>query len=244
MTSAVVGPGPGAPRVSVLVLCTGNVCRSPAAELLLADRLRSTGVTVVSAGTRALVGRPVHESMAALLRAAGVEPHPFAARALVPEQLRAADLVLVMAREHRAAAVEVAPSAVRRTLLLVEAAAVATAAAADGWPGVHAADAAARLAALPGLAPRYRRPSGAAHGEVPDPYRRSEEDYRGALTLIREAVDRLTGAVTSPAADDRTGLPAPASPFEGTAVRGGDDRSPALVDWGAGPMGRQAGERD
>ena len=42
---------------SILTVCTGNVCRSPAVERLLASKLGPT-VSVASAGTHALVGHP------------------------------------------------------------------------------------------------------------------------------------------------------------------------------------------
>ena len=46
--------GPG--RAGVLAVCTGNICRSPAVELLLRDRL-GAHVDVASAGVGAVVGR-------------------------------------------------------------------------------------------------------------------------------------------------------------------------------------------
>ena len=193
MTTGTWDGSPSSPA-TVIVLCTGNVCRSPAAELLLAARL--PGARVVSAGTRAVVGAPVHEPMAELLRAAGIDPAPFTARALRPEHLREADLVLAMTREHRAAAAALAPATVRRTLLLGEAGAIAADIAADGWPDEVAPNPAARLAALPLLAPRYRRPGGAVDREVPDPYRQGPEVYRASFALIEESVDRLARAIS------------------------------------------------
>jgi hypothetical protein len=44
-------------RFAILCVCTGNVCRSPAAERLLAARL-GPGVVVASAGTVAALGGP------------------------------------------------------------------------------------------------------------------------------------------------------------------------------------------
>lgn len=185
---------PGTAGASVLVVCTGNVCRSPAAELLLSSRLGGAGVRVASAGTRALVGEPVHPPMAGLLREAGVDPAAFVARDLRPEELRSADLVLTMTRAQRSAVATLVPGAVRRTFLLLELADIAACAAADGWPDVPPT-AAARLAALPGLAPRYRGPARAAELEVPDPYRRPVEEYRRSLAAVEAAVDELVGAV-------------------------------------------------
>ena len=52
---------------SILTVCTGNICRSPAVERLLTRKLGPT-VSVSSAGTHALVGHPIAEPMASLLR--------------------------------------------------------------------------------------------------------------------------------------------------------------------------------
>ncbi|WP_170144128.1 hypothetical protein [Calidifontibacter indicus] len=43
----------------ILVVCTGNICRSPYIERVLATQLAGRGYTVESAGTRALVDYPM-----------------------------------------------------------------------------------------------------------------------------------------------------------------------------------------
>jgi protein-tyrosine phosphatase len=72
---------------TILAVCTGNICRSPAVEHLLAHQLGPT-VSVSSAGTHALVGHPISEPMAALLQRVGVEPQPFEARRLSEHMLK------------------------------------------------------------------------------------------------------------------------------------------------------------
>ena len=70
-------------HVRVLTVCTGNIHRSPAAQYLLAEGFGPhSGILVASAGTRAVVGAPVSDQMAALLRADGIDPAGFAARRL------------------------------------------------------------------------------------------------------------------------------------------------------------------
>jgi protein-tyrosine phosphatase len=181
----------------LLVVCTGNVCRSPAAERLLAARLGvDPGVSIASAGTQALVGEPIDAAMAALVGEAGADTAHFAARQLTAEDVRSADLVLAMTRRHREAVVALEPAAVRRTFLLLELAALAGAVAAGGWPLDLGNGPAARLAALPQLAPAYRgRADLPADPEVVDPYRRSGDVYAEAGAVIRTAVDRLVRAV-------------------------------------------------
>lgn len=181
--------------VRVLVVCTGNVCRSPAAQLLLADRLGTAAVRVTSAGLRALVGHPIDPRVAALLAEVGVR-EGVAARQLMPADVQAADLVLTMTQEQRAAVVRSVPSAVRRTLLLLEGADAAAATAAEGWPAHVGDDPAARLAALPRLAARHRRPVAAGTArEVPDPFGQSPEVHRTVFTALAAGVDRLASSL-------------------------------------------------
>jgi protein-tyrosine phosphatase len=185
--------------ISILAVCTGNVCRSPAAERLLLARLApySAQVAVSSAGTQALVGEPVDAQVAELVRRSGGDPADFSARQLSRADVQAADLVLVMTRVHRAAVVAVEPAAVRRTFLLREMAAVGSRVAAAGWPGDVAADPAARLGRLPQLAAAHRvAVARSGDLEVEDPFQRSVDVYERAVATIVAAVDELVTAVT------------------------------------------------
>lgn len=107
------------PAVRILTVCTGNICRSPVAERLLAARLGDRA-EVTSAGTRAVVGAPIDPGMASLLDTAGEASGGFAARQLTATQIRDADLVLALTRAHRARILEEVPAALRRTFTLLE----------------------------------------------------------------------------------------------------------------------------
>ncbi|MBX7450626.1 low molecular weight phosphatase family protein [Mycolicibacterium sp. 3033] len=105
-------------------MCTGNICRSPIAERLsvkyLADR-GSVGIEALSAGTRAVIGHPIHESAAQVVRQFGSDPSGFTARQLNTRIARQADLILTMTRAHRDKALELAPMMMSRTFTLAEA---------------------------------------------------------------------------------------------------------------------------
>lgn len=82
----------------VLVVCVGNICRSPVVEYLLKhdSRIGQAGVEVASAGLSALVGRPADPSSVEVLAARGIDLTPHVARQLTPQMIFASDLVLVM----------------------------------------------------------------------------------------------------------------------------------------------------
>ena len=103
---------------AVLIVCTGNVCRSPYIERLLRAEVGGLGVTVASAGTMALAGEPMQEGSAELLSRAGVDAEGFVARQLIPPMVEQADLVLTATREHRREVVRAAPRGLRYVFAL------------------------------------------------------------------------------------------------------------------------------
>ena len=180
--------------VEILCVCTGNVCRSPAAERLLAEALSPLGVHVTRAGTAAPVGAPISEEMARLLLAAGVDAADHRARRLSGDDIRRADLVLGMSGEHRSHVVEFEPAALRRSFTLLELAAIARLVpAAELEPGPADAAPSDRLRALIRLAPRYR--GQAAAGDIDDPIGCDEATYARVFAQIQGAVDLIATVV-------------------------------------------------
>lgn len=112
----------------LLLVCTGNICRSPVAERLTsrwaAQKLGdgASEFLVSSAGTDVVDGHPMHEFSAQALSALGGDPAGFTARSLVPGEAEDADLVLTMTRRQRHVVLRDAPRAMQRTFTLPEAA--------------------------------------------------------------------------------------------------------------------------
>ncbi len=90
---------------NVLLVCTGNICRSPLAEALLERALQDRAiaeVTVTSAGTGAWDGAPASEGAYLVGLERGLDLSGHRARLLTRELVEQADLILTMARHHRA----------------------------------------------------------------------------------------------------------------------------------------------
>jgi protein-tyrosine phosphatase len=89
--------------ITILMVCVGNICRSPMAEALLAARALAAGrqVKVASAGLAALVGRPADPLAQALLQERGLDLSAHRARQVDGARLSAFELVLVMEDGHR-----------------------------------------------------------------------------------------------------------------------------------------------
>ncbi|PRY66015.1 low molecular weight protein-tyrosine-phosphatase [Halomonas ventosae] len=100
----------------ILVVCTGNICRSPVAAAMLARALPA--LRVESAGLGALVGYGVEPTARALAEADGLDVAGHQARQLTAEMVRQADLVLVMSDGQRQAVADLVPEALGKTLLL------------------------------------------------------------------------------------------------------------------------------
>ena len=85
---------------NILVVCTGNICRSPTGEYLLKKGL-GDGYNVMSAGLGALVDHPAHEISQKIAMEHGIDMSAHRARQINLDILKWADLVLVMENGHK-----------------------------------------------------------------------------------------------------------------------------------------------
>jgi len=184
----------------ILIVCTGNICRSPFIERLLQhelDERRSVserGIVVRSAGTAALVGSSMDAQAAAQLVAHGGDASGFRARDLTPALVAASDLVLTATRAHRGKVALMSPKVLRRVFTFCDFADLV--AGVDGFtaPVMHTdprgwvrqvtEKAAANRGLRPPLAPEM--------ADIVDPYRREDEVF---VTMAQQIVDSMSAVV-------------------------------------------------
>jgi len=148
----------------ILFVCSGNLCRSPMAEVYMRHRLATDGRhgvhRIESAGTLGLEGDGA-DGLAILTaeRDAGADLRPHRAQGLRRETVEDADLILVMEQRHRRHLMTFFPGHVGKIRLLSE------------------------------YAPRG---SGLTRGaDIEDPIGRDADSFRACFAAIRSCVDSL-----------------------------------------------------
>jgi protein-tyrosine phosphatase len=160
----------------VALVCLGNICRSPMADVVLSDRVAAAGleglVEVLSAGTGGWhVGGPMDDRAAALLTARGYDATRHRARQFGPEWFERVDLVLAMDAQNLADVVAQGPDTAVRMFR-------------DFDP----------------LAPD--RTDGR---DVPDPYFGGDDGFERVLAMVERTCDALVGALADAVAPVRGG---------------------------------------
>lgn len=173
------------PNLRVLVVCTANVCRSPAAAMLLQHHTGHLGVVSSSAGVAAAPGTPICAYMAARLAERGIDPTGFRARRLSERHIAEADLILGATEQHVAQVVELDPTALRRVATLRQFA---------DWvsqvPDLEVPETVAAALALRGShAPRH-----GLDWEIPDPVGQGATVHRQVWDSMNDALSTIAQA--------------------------------------------------
>jgi protein-tyrosine phosphatase len=164
-------PVPGSPY-RILFVCTGNICRSPMAEVVtralagtttLADgNSMANWLTVASAGTGPWhEGKPMDPRATEALARAGYPEHPHVAHQVSASELPRYDLIVALDRSHQQTLRSLGADRERIFLL------------------------------------RAFDPAAGAAADVPDPYYGDEPEFDACLAMIADGCRGLVAALSS-----------------------------------------------
>ena len=189
----------------VLFVCTGNICRSPAAEFLFRARVApDADVHVSSAGTRGLVDYEVDGPTDLALRELGIDPSGHLARRLDTRMIAESDLVLTASSSHRSIVLQSEPLMMTRVFTLREFARLADAAhlpASDSPGGPTRADLMARVASIARMR-GTQGPAGPSENDIADPFGAPLAFARTVVAEIAAAVDGSIAGLGLPRSSD------------------------------------------
>ncbi|MCK5895814.1 MAG: low molecular weight phosphotyrosine protein phosphatase [Cocleimonas sp.] len=131
-----------------MIVCVGNICRSPMAEVLL--KHKKPVLNVYSSGLGALVGYPADPISIELMRQKNIRLDEHKAQQIDPSLVFQSDLILAMEKKHVHAIQAQFPEARGKVFLIGK------------W---------------------------ADEQEIPDPYRKGNDAFELALSLIETGVE-------------------------------------------------------
>lgn len=92
--------------MNILIVCTGNTCRSPIAEAILKKELKDTGksnnkYTIISAGISTINGMNASDNAIEVLREKGIDLLGHKSRVITLDLINEADVILTMTKSHK-----------------------------------------------------------------------------------------------------------------------------------------------
>ncbi|MGZ4715511.1 MAG: arsenate reductase/protein-tyrosine-phosphatase family protein [Acidimicrobiales bacterium] len=107
--------------IEILIVCTGNTCRSPMAEAIVRRRVDALGVeAAVSSAGLVSDGQPATDTAVDTMAIRGLDLTGHRSQRITPALLVGPDLIIGMAREHVREAVVMRPELYTRTFTLKE----------------------------------------------------------------------------------------------------------------------------
>ncbi|MBQ4844373.1 low molecular weight protein-tyrosine-phosphatase [Pseudoalteromonas sp. MMG005] len=103
---------------SILVVCAGNICRSPTAEYILKDKLQGKFIRVSSAGLTALEGKGADATAVELAQQQHIDMSAHKGRQLNSSLVAENSVILVMEQRHLSDLCNRYPQARGKTFLL------------------------------------------------------------------------------------------------------------------------------
>jgi protein-tyrosine phosphatase len=176
MNLSVISSIKGREQLSITMVCLGNICRSPMAAAVLANKIhavKSPVITVDSAGTGPWhIGQGPHPSSKKIWEKAGYK-HEHTAKQFTSNDFFVHDLILVMDSSNYHSVISLAENDEHRSKVFYLR---------NFDPDLKGID--------PGSADYFKL-------EVPDPYNQSDEAYEATLDMVERAVDGLLAEIIS-----------------------------------------------
>lgn len=172
--------------MKILVVCTGNVCRSPYVAARLAQQFPD--VDVEAAGTHAAFRAWPHPLILEELLRRQTPWRPLS-RQLKPRMARDADLIITMTGAHRVEVLRRSSAAEARTFTLKELALAARSYAPAGAPDWHSLVAHAQAV--------YAVGGSDVDADLDDPYGGPDEGFAVMIEVVEEALGAIVAAIGS-----------------------------------------------
>lgn len=110
--------------MKILMVCTGNTCRSSMAEVIIKQKLKARGliekVCASSAGTATFEGLPATDLAQVVVEEQGLDLSQHHSQRLTKEMIQEVDLILAMTRQHKDLIVALDAKAAIKTFTLKE----------------------------------------------------------------------------------------------------------------------------
>ena len=103
---------------TVLIVCAGNICRSPTAEYVLKSKLEGENISISSAGLTALEGKPADATAKQIAATNGITMERHKGRQLTSSLVAQNSVILVMEQRHLTDLCSRYPEARGKTFLL------------------------------------------------------------------------------------------------------------------------------
>lgn len=151
---------------TILLVCTGNSCRSVMAGGLLTKMLKGKGdYKIITAGTAALKGMRATAEAIQVMSDENIDVSKYTSQPLTDQMIEQADLILVMERRHKENILMRQPEARQKLHLLSEFG-------------------------------RVKNESKLVEPDVPDPIGKPLDFYRKVFAIIKEGIIRTVNKLT------------------------------------------------
>ncbi|MFZ7119687.1 MAG: hypothetical protein ACOWWH_01875 [Eubacteriaceae bacterium] len=105
---------------NVLLVCTGNTCRSSMAEGILKYLIKDKQVHIKSAGTSVFMSEPANNKAIKVMEEMGFDISKHRSKPITEELIKESDIILTMTKAHKEKVINASPQAKEKVFTLKE----------------------------------------------------------------------------------------------------------------------------